>query len=313
MSERRKSYSNVADLPQGGGLLLHPWLGPFSRSVRFFVPPLIIFITFLGAWFFVSYVVLQPERRFLLPPPQDVVRVGLFNLSNLAELLNALASTTMVALAGLTVAAVTGLLLAILMSQASWIERSLYPYAVALQTIPILALVPLVGFWFGFGFRSRVLICTLIAVFPVITNSLFGILSVDRDLHHLFTLQGVGRFTRLWKLQLPSALPTVIAGLRISAGLSVIGAIVGDFFFREGEPGIGRLIDLYQQRLQSEQMIAAIFFSSLLGLVIFLMFGLIAKITVGGWHETGRARSGWHEAYHGGLSKTRRRVVRSGR
>lgn len=297
MNERRSSYSHSPD-PLRGRSLLHPWFWSFNQLVRFFVPPLITFIGFLGIWFFVSYVVLEPERRFLLPPPQDVVRVGFINLPNLAELLDALASTTMVAFAGLAVAAITGLLLAILMSQASWIERSLYPYAVALQTIPILALVPLVGFWFGFDFPSRVLICTLIAVFPVITNSLFGILSVDHDLHDLFTLHGVGRFTRLWKLQLPSALPAIITGLRISAGLSVIGAIVGDFFFREGEPGIGRLIDLYRQRLQSEQMIAAIFFSSLLGLTIFLVFGLIAKLTVGGWHETGRVRSGRYEVYH---------------
>lgn len=290
MSKRTDSRSHSPH-PLRGRSLVRPWLWPLDQLVRFLVPPLITFVGFLGVWLFVSYVVLDPGRRFLLPPPQDVLRVGFFDSSNLAELLGALASTTVVALVGLTVAAVTGLVLAILMSQASWIERSLYPYAVALQTIPILALVPLVGFWFGFDFRSRVLVCILIAVFPTITNGLFGIRSVDRGLHDLFTLHSAGRFTRLWKLELPSALPAIITGLRISAGLSVIGAIVGDFFFRHGEPGIGRLIELYRARLQSEQMIAAIFFSSLLGLTVFWIFGLIAKLTVGGWHETGRVRS----------------------
>jgi len=250
------------------------------------VPPLATFIGFLATWMFLTYVILEPDRRFLLPPPQDVVRVGFLNSAHLTEILRALASTTGVALMGLALAAVTGLTLAVGMSQAQWIERSLYPYAVALQTIPILALVPLIGFWFGFDIRSRVLVCVLIAVFPIVTNTLFGIQSVDRGLHDLFTLHGAGRFTRLCRLELPAALPAIIAGFRISAGLSVVGAIVGDFFFRQGEPGIGRLIDVYQARLQSEQLLAAIFFSSLLGLVVFWAFGMVAQLTVGRWHET---------------------------
>jgi NitT/TauT family transport system permease protein len=273
-----------------GGSLLHPRTWPVRQLVWFLVPPLGTFVGFLGAWLLVSYVVLVPSRRFLLPPPQDVFRVGFLNASNLAELLRALASTTVVALVGLAVAAVAGLALAILMSQAPWIEQSLYPYAVALQTIPILALVPLIGFWFGFDFRSRVLVCILIAIFPIITNGLFGIRSVDRGLYDLFFLHGAGRLMRLWKLELPAAVPAVITGLRISAGLSVIGAIVGDFFFRQGEPGVGRLIDLYRTRLESEKMIAAIFFSSLLGLAVFWIFGLIEKLAVGSWHESGRIR-----------------------
>jgi NitT/TauT family transport system permease protein len=265
---------------------------PYRLSILagFLVPPLVAFVGFLGVWFFLTYVVLEAERRFLLPPPQDVVRVGFLNSANLSEILRALGSTTEVALAGLILATVLGLPFAILMSQARWIERSLYPYAVVLQTIPILALVPLIGFWFGFNFPSRTLVCVLIAVFPIITNTLFGIQSVDRGLHDLFTLHDAGRFTRLWRLQLPSALPAIFTGLRTSAGLSVVGAIVGDFFFRQGQPGIGRLIDLYRARLQSEQLLAAIFFSSLLGLVVFWIFGFVAQLAVGSWHESGWAR-----------------------
>ena len=93
------------------------------------------------------------------------------------------------------------------MSQAKFIERSVYPYAVMLQTIPILAIVPLIGFAFGFNFRSRVLVCVLIAMFPIITNTLFGLLSVDHGQHDLFTLHGVGRWRRLWKLQFPGRPP----------------------------------------------------------------------------------------------------------
>ena len=259
-----------------------------GRLVRLVGPPLLVFLGFLGLWLVVTYEVLDPSRRFLLPPPQDVVRVGLMDAANRAEVLEGLLSTTEVALVGLAAATVVGCAFAVLMSQRRWIERSFYPYAVALQTIPILAMVPLIGFWLGFNFRSRALVCALIAVFPIITNTLFGIQSADPALHDLFTLHRASRFTRLRKLQLPAALPAILIGLRISAGLSVIGAIVGDFFFRQGEPGIGRLIDLYRARLQGEQLLTAIFLSSLLGLVVFWTFGLLYEIGVGKWHESRR-------------------------
>jgi NitT/TauT family transport system permease protein len=91
------------------------------------------------------------------------------------------------------------------------------------------------------------------------------------------------------KLQLPGALPAIMSGWRIAAGLSVVGAIVGDFFFRQGQPGIGRLIDDYRAQLQSQQLFAAIVLSSLLGLVVFWAFGLLGQVLVGSWHETHRS------------------------
>ena len=97
------------------------------------------------------------------------------------------------------------------------------------------------------------------------------------------------RLQRLLKLQLPGALPAILSGWRIAAGLSVVGAIVGDFFFRQGEPGIGRLIDDYRARLQSEQLFAAVALSSLLGLLVFWGFGLLGRLLVGSWHESHRS------------------------
>ena len=122
------------------------------------------------------------------------------------------------------------------MSQSKCDRAVHLPVRGILQTIPILAIVPLIGFAFGFTFRSRVLVCVLIALFPIVTNTLFGLLSADHGQHDLFTLHGAGRWKRLWKLQFPGALPSIFTGLRISAGLSVIGAVVGDFFFLQGQP-----------------------------------------------------------------------------
>jgi NitT/TauT family transport system permease protein len=257
-----------------------------GRWFSFWGPPFAVFVGMLGVWYGVSYLLLSPQRRFLVPPPHDVIQVSFLDRYNFQELLDALWLSTRVALIGLAAAIVIGMSLAIAMSQARWIERSLYPYAVILEAVPILALVPVFGLWFGFGFFSRVLVCIIIALFPIIANTLFGLQSVDQAHHDLFTLHGAKRFIRLWKLQLPAALPSIFTGLRISAGLAVIGAIVGDFFFKQGEPGIGILIDLYRARLQSEQMVAAIILSSLLGIVVFWFFGFVARRVVGGWHES---------------------------
>ena len=223
-----------------------------------------------------------------MPPPQDVVHVGLLDPRNFSEILVALWSTTQVAIVGLAVAIAVGTLVPVAMIQARWIEWSIYPWAVVLQTIPILAIVPLIGFWFQFGFSSRVLVCVLISLFPIITNTLFGLKSSDQAHHDLFTLQRASRIQRLLKLQLPGALPAIVSGWRIAAGLSVVGAIVGDFFFRQGDPGIGRLIDDYRARLQSKQLFAAVALSSLLGLVVFWGFGLLGTLLVGSWHESHR-------------------------
>jgi NitT/TauT family transport system permease protein len=250
------------------------------------IAPAVVFLLVMGIWLFLSYVLLEPRRRFLMPPPQEVVRVGLLDPRNLNEILGALWSTTQVAIVGLFVAIAIGTLVAVAMIQARWIEWSIYPWAVVLQTIPILAIVPLIGFWFQFGFSSRVLVCVLISLFPIITNTLFGLKSSDQAHHDLFTLQHATRLQRLFKLQLPGALPAIVSGWRIAAGLSVVGAIVGDFFFRQGDPGIGRLIDDYRARLQSEQLFAAVGVSSLLGLVVFWGFGLLGQLLVGSWHES---------------------------
>jgi NitT/TauT family transport system permease protein len=257
-----------------------------NPTVRRALAPVVVLFAMGALWYSLSYLVLDSQRRFLVPPPHDVIQVGLLDPFNRQELLGALWLSTRVAFIGLAITIVVGMLLAVGMSWARWIERSLYPFAVVLQAIPILACVPALGFWFGFGSLSRVLVVVLFAIFPVIANTLFGLRAVHRQHHDLFTLHGTGQLMRLWKLQFPAALPSIFTGLRISAGLAVVGAIVGDIFFKYDEPGIGILIDRYQSRLQSEQMVAAIILSSLLGIVVFWFFGFLARRVVGSWYES---------------------------
>ena len=248
-------------------------------------PPLLVLAAIIGLWFLVSF--LLGDRDFLLPPPNEVVTDAFLDPKTLGDILESLGRTAVVALTGLGIAIVIGVLWAVAMSQARWVERSLFPYAVILQCIPILALVPLIGFWFGFDFSARTIVCVLIALFPMVSNTLFGLQSVDVGQRELFQLQKASRWTVLLKLQLPAALPAIFAGMRISAGLAVVGAIVGDFFFRRGSPGIGSLIGNYQSRVQGAELFAAIITASLFGVIIFAIFGWLGRRAVGKWYDFG--------------------------
>lgn len=241
----------------------------------------------LALWSVVSYLVLEPHRRFLLPPPIDVFRNSLMDWTRLKPMLDALAVTAEVTLIGFAVAAVVGVGTGVLMCQAKWLEKIIYPYAVVIQVIPILAIVPLIGLWMGYGMAARTLVCMLIAVFPIITNTHFGIRSVDRGMHELFTVSGASRWDRMVKLELRAALPSIMTGMRTGAGLVVVGAIIGDMFFAKGQPGIGTLLDVYRARLQSEDLVAAIVLASVFGVLVFAVMGAISRVSVGRWHESG--------------------------
>jgi NitT/TauT family transport system permease protein len=250
-------------------------------------PPFVTFVAFVGLAYLVSDVILSPGRRWLLPPPHTIVKNGLLNGRNLHQQLSALWDTAQVSIAGLLIAFAIAVTVALVMSQAKWIERSLYPYAVLIQVTPILAIVPLIATWFGYDFTARVVVCVLIAVFPIITNTLHGLLTVDSELHDLFRLHKGGRLKRLVKLQIPHAIPDVFVGLRVSAGLSVIGAIVGEFFFRQGTPGLGRLLDVYRAYLQTDLMMSCLLFCVALGLASFLVVGIVGRQLTKHWYEEG--------------------------
>ncbi|NVN49840.1 ABC transporter permease subunit [Mycolicibacterium hippocampi] len=250
--------------------------------------PLLSLAVGLVVWSIVSYLVLEPHRRFMLPPPVDVLRNSLLDWTHLQPMLTALSVTAQVTVVGFVVAVVVGIGTGVVMCQARWLEKIIYPYAVVIQVIPILAIVPLIGLWLGYGMAARTLVCVLIAVFPIITNTHFGIRSVDRGMHELFTISGASRWDRLVKLELRAALPAILTGVRTAAGLVVVGAIIGDMFFAKGQPGIGTLLDVYRGRLQSDDLIAAIVLASIFGVVVFAIMGVVTRLAVGRWHESGR-------------------------
>lgn len=247
------------------------------------VPPLVTLLAIIAAWDYVSWKVLKPHRRWLLPSPNAVIKSGYSHADTRVQLFNALGVTAETAMIGLVIAIVVGVSLAVLMIQARWLERAIQPLAVVLQTTPLPVITPLFGFWWGYDLPSRLVVVVLIALFPIIVNTLDGLHQADPTMHDLMTLHRAGRRARLIKLQLPAALPSFFTGLRIAGTNAVIGSVVADFFFKQGQPGLGILVDVYRQQVRIDQALATALLAVLLGAVVFGFFSLLRHFVVGRW------------------------------
>ncbi|MEZ5261341.1 MAG: ABC transporter permease [Acidimicrobiales bacterium] len=243
------------------------------------------FALIVGMWYLLS-ARLEPSRRFLLPWPHDVVTNGFLNGEAMGEILASGWLTTKLAIFGLLVSIIMGGAVGVLMYRFKWYERMTFPYLVALQAVPILAISPLLQIAFGYGFFAKSVVCIIISFFPIPTNLLLGMKSVDRGMLDLFDLHGASWTTKLRKLALPNALPSLFAAFRISAGLSVIGAIVGEQFFQKGDPGLGQRLTQYRTLIEYERLYACLIMSSLLGIVVFVFFGWLSNRVLRSWHES---------------------------
>jgi NitT/TauT family transport system permease protein len=260
------------------------------------IAPLAFFIVLIALWYVMHYWGLRfffdKDGKTLIPTPTTVWHDTLVRPIARNRYIEGVKWTCVVAFGGLAITIVIGIALAILMSQARWIESAVYPYLVALQAIPVLAVIPLIYSVFGDGLAPRFFVCIMIAFFPIVTNTLFGLNSADPGQHDLFTLRGASRWTRLIKLQLPAAMPNIFTGFRISAGLSVIGAVVGEQFFRSGsKPGVGIVMDQYRTKGIYPPVYGGVIIACLIGIVTFFAFGAIGKAVVGHWHESGQQRT----------------------
>ena len=219
---------------------------------------------------------------YLVPAPSQVLRV----FTTDRDLWKATGETALASVAGFVLSAVVGLLIAIALSSSRWVQRMFYPYAVLFQTIPIIAIAPMLIIWVGFGLRTVIASACIVSVFPVIANAVSGLLSTDPALLDLFRLYGAGRGTTLLKLRLPFALPSILTGLRIAAGLSVIGAIVGEFITGGG---IGSIVDAARTQQRVDRAIAALILASGLGIGLFGLVNLLSRLTLRNWHPSEKA------------------------
>lgn len=248
--------------------------------------PLAVFVLLVGVAYADAAIFNANGLNFVVPFPHQALAAAV-NPVSAAIIYPALFNSVLVALTGLAVAVVVGVVWAVVMVQARWVERALFPYAVILQCIPILAIAPLIGIVFNYGFEGRVVVTVLIAVFPMVANTLFGLQAADKGQRELFQLQGASRWTKLVKLQFPAALPSIFVGLRNAAGLSVIGAIVGDQLLGRGAAGLGVAIQVFASRTQGPESWAAILIAALFGVAVFVIFGLLGRLAVGKWFDLG--------------------------
>jgi NitT/TauT family transport system permease protein len=248
--------------------------------VAYVLPPLALLAVMIALWHLA--VVLFGVKRYIVPLPWEVAQAGWRRRD---ALLLATRLTGEASLAGFLLSFAIGFLVACLFSQSRVIERSVYPYAIFLQTVPIVAIAPLIVRWFGYGFGSVVVVALVISVFPVITNATAGLTSIDKHLLELFTLAGASRWQVLLKLRLPASVPHLVTGARISAGLSVVGAIVGEIFAGGGMNayGLGYLINQSTGQLRADELFAAVFSSALLGMLIFGAVNLAGMLIMRRW------------------------------
>ena len=222
---------------------------------------------------------------FLLPKPSDI---AIKLASDWPTLLGALGITLRVALQAFAASIVLGTLIAFLFVQSRIIEKSLFPYAVLLQVTPIVAIAPLIVIFIKNTQAALTVCATVIAIFPIISNTTIGLRSVDPGLVNLFRMNRAGRLATLVRLRIPSALPYFFGGLRISSGLALIGAVVGEFVAGTGGRSSGLAYEILQSGFQLDipRMFAALFLITLAGVGLFVVMVVLSRLALGHWHES---------------------------
>jgi NitT/TauT family transport system permease protein len=204
-------------------------------------------------------------------------------LTEYRDLLAAFLETTTGALAGLVLSFCMGTLFAFGLSMSEFLRRAFLPYAIFFQTVPVIAIAPLLVIWFGFGMPTVIASAFIVSIFPIIASTLLGLQSTDPALLDLFRLYSASRFDYLFRLRVPFAMPYVFSGLRTASGLAVIGAVVGEFI---GGGGLGSMVDVARTQQRVDQVFAAVLMTSLLGLALVALVNLFAHLVLQRWHAS---------------------------
>ena len=215
---------------------------------------------------------------FLLPAPSQV---GQVMISDFASFRTAFFETALASGLGLCISVFLGLIAALLLTVSPVIRLMFYPYAIFFQTVPIIAIAPLLVIWLGYGMPTVIASAFIVSVFPVIANSVLGLTQTDPSLLNLFKMMGVSKTKTLFQLQFPSALPQILGGFKIAAGLAVIGAIVGEFI---SGSGLGGLVDAARNQQRIDRVFAAVLLAALLGILFFSLISLLNRLLLGYLH-----------------------------
>lgn len=245
--------------------------------------PSLVGLLLIGLWQgLVTGLQLPP---YLVPSPAAMTQSLATEWATLAAALWVTLKVTLLAFLAATVA---GVLISFLFVQSKAIETALFPYAVLLQVTPIVAVAPLIIIWVKNPTAAMVVCATLVALFPIISNTTLGLRSVDPDLQAYFRLQRASRWQVLMRLRIPSALPYFFGGLRISSGLALIGAVVAEFVAGTGGSGAGLAYQILQAGFQLDiaLMFAALLLISLTGVALFVLMAWLSRLALGSWHAS---------------------------
>ena len=246
-------------------------------------PPLAGLLFLLGWEVVVRYFNVS---KFILPPPSLILTTL---VDQRADLLGALLFTAIITLSAFLLAIVSGVTLGILLTQNAIVERTFWPYAVTMQVTPMIAIAPLIIIWVGLDrvWLAMLIMAWMVAFFPMLSNTAVGMKSADHGLRNVFALYGASRWKRLRLLQLPSALPFILAGARISAGLSVIGAVVAEFMAGSGTArGLAYAIVESGAMFNIARMFAALVLLSAFGLALWYVTMTVQRLLLRRWHES---------------------------
>ena len=245
--------------------------------------PLAVGLLMLAGW--EAVVRINSIPPYILPGP---VLVAETLWRDGPSLLLSLTVTLRITLAALAAAVILGGALAILFAQSRLLEISLFPYAVILQVTPIVSIAPLIIIWVNDTFLSLLVCAWIVAFFPIVANTTLGLKSADRNLVALFQLYGASRWQVLRYLRLPSALPYFLAGVRISGGLALIGAVVAEFVAGTGGASTGLASRILEAgyRLEIPRLFAALLLLSLTGIAIFAALSWLSRRMLAHWHES---------------------------
>jgi len=250
-----------------------------------YLAPFAVGITVLLLW--QALVAVYEVPSYLVPSPLLVLRTLVADWGLLSA---SLLVTLRITLLALLSAVLVGVIVAFLFVQSRVVEASLFPYAILLQVTPIVAIAPLIIIWVKDPQLALVICATIVAVFPIISNTTIGLRSIDPDLLDLFRLSRATRWQTLTRLRVPSALPYFFAGLRVAGGLALIGAVVAEFVAGTGgsASGLAYQILLAGLQLNIPRLFAALFLITLTGVALFLAISLAARLTLRHWHESER-------------------------
>ena len=250
--------------------------GSLDRSIRQWLPSLLIVVAILVAW--EMYVRVFDVQTWLLPAPSDI-GTALYNDAGL--LWRHTRVTLSEIIVGFGLALASGVLLATAIGLSRTLERAIYPFVIASQTIPIIVIAPMLLIWVGYGLAPKVIVVALISFFPIVVNMVDGLKSVDRDMVNLMRTLGANRLQVFFKVQVPTSLPYLFSGMRVAIAVSVIGAVIGEWV--GSSEGLGYLMIRSKPQFLTERVFAAIAILSVMGVGLFASIGIIERFAIPWW------------------------------